>query len=184
MEILVDAILFYDEKESFYAKAIILALGPDTKISILQIQLPHVLRWKIPSRSESPSFWNVKNVSIDSIVSNLLLASDSYPFGELEIMCLETEPSVDLLKLWLSWLILSLKFFCRLEQNFARVLITLVLCILSVSEISWSLINFSQALTKCFKRSASRTFGMSTLENKFFTNGSAFCNFSSQISSG
>ena len=77
----------------------------------------------------------------DSFASNLLLASDSHHFWWLEIMCLETYPSWSIKvmaplhnKSPTSFSIMTdsireVPFW--LEQTFARVLITLVLCILS-----------------------------------------------------
>ena len=46
----------------------------------------------------------------------------------------------------------------------------------TICKTSWSLVNFSGILTKCFKRPANETFGFSTFENRFFNIGWAFCN--------
>ena len=115
---------------------------------------------KPPWGRANPLFWNVGRKWTDSIASNLLLVFDSYPFQELEIMCLGID-SLDLLRLWLPyslnlphfflwWSIPSEKFLSLLEQTFARVLITLVLCILSqFLKLIDPLSDFSHTLTKC-----------------------------------
>ena len=98
---------------------------------------------KLSWGSASPP-WNVGTEWTDSIASNLSLASDFHSFSELEIMCSETDASVDQSSLWLpcsinlpllfhhDWFSRWISFSGKeLGKTFARISIILLLCILA-----------------------------------------------------